>query len=219
MTVKIHTPTIHEVTQAVYNLNATEHLMKWHEWLKGELEPIMYSGFVEHNPLAHAPRPLDLLDQPGDLVLDDIPMTILHVCDKDGNPVDPVHTIEFTGMFEINTQAAKDAAQAMLDRGIVPFVLREPDAGVYYMVKTEEVNGQKYSFFRPCHPSEKPEEGERLERYEKPLRLPPQAQIDDAVLTTLATAYGIRTPLPEGSFEQPTVTQHGWGPANFQFKF
>lgn len=199
MTVKIHTPTVNEVTQAVYNLNATKHLLEWHNWLTGYCEPIMYVGFVEHNPLAHAPRPLDILDQPGDLVLDDVPMTVLHVCDKDGNPVEMESTIRpWVPM---------------------PFKLIPPDEGVYYMVKTEEINGKKYSFFRPCHPSEKPEEGERLERYEKPLRLPPHAQIEEGVLTTLATAYGIRKELQEGSFEQPTVTQHGWGPANFQFKF
>lgn len=174
MTVEIHIPTINEVTQAVYNLGATKHLLEWHDWLTSYCEPIMYVGFVEHNPLAHAPRPLDILDQPGDLVLDDVP---------------------------------------------IPFELIPPDDGIYYMVKTEEINGKKYSFFRPCHPSEKPEEGERLERYEKPLRLPPHAQIEEGVLTTLATAYGIRKELQEGSFEQPTVTQHGWGPANFQFKF
>ncbi|QBZ70681.1 hypothetical protein pETSU_100 [Edwardsiella phage pEt-SU] len=218
MTVKIHTPTINEVTQAVYNLNATKHLMTWHEHILAGTKPLtdalqmwnfdpdaprtaesLLDNYVEHNPLAHAPRPLDILDNPGDLVLDDVPMTVLHVCDKDGNPVEMESTIRpWVPM---------------------PFKLIPPDEGVYYMVKTEEIDGKKYSFFRPCHPSEKPTEGERLERYEKPLRLPPQGQIEEGVLTTLATAYGIRKELQEGSFEQPTVTQHGWGPANFQFKF
>lgn len=64
-----------------------------------------------------------------------------------------------------------------------------------------------------------PKKGEELKRFEKPLRLPPQAQIEEGVLTTLATAYGIRKELQEGSFEQPTVTQTGWGPDNYQFKF
>ena len=204
MTVQIHTPTIHEVTQAVYNLNATKYLLAWHDYLKETLGPITHVGFVDHNPLAHVTRPLDILDQPGDLVLDDdIPMTVLCVVDKDGNPVEPESIIEpFVP---------------------VPFTLRPPDTGVYYMVSTEEINGKKYSYFRPCHPSEKPGEGETLQRFEKPLRLSEQTVLQTpsecTITETSLTSVGIRTPIPEGSFEQPTVTQTGWGPANFQFKY
>lgn len=211
MTVKIYTPTIHEVTQAVYNLNATKHLMTWHEHLLAGTRPLTdalqmwnfdpeaprnkesrLDDYVEANPLSHAPRPM----------MDDEKIEI-----------------EFRGIMEFDTPVSRQAANSMIERRIIPVNIVPQDNGIYYMVKTEEINGTKYSFFRPCHPTEKPEEGERLERYEKPLRLPPQAQLDEGVLTTLVTAYGIRTPLPEGSFEEPTVTQHGWGPVNYQFKF
>lgn len=139
MTVKIHTPTIHEVTQAVYNLNATKHLMTWHEHILAGTKPLMdalqmcnfdpdaprtaeslLDNYVEHNPLAHAPRPFDILDQPGDV------------------------------------------GQDMLDHSTVPFVLRAPDVShFYYMAKTEVIAGKKYTFYRRCDKNDRPEEGGR----------------------------------------------------------
>lgn len=205
MSVEIYTPTINEVTQAVYNLNATKHLLEWHDWLTGYCGPIMYTGFTEHNPLAHAPRPLDILDQPGDLVLDDSvdKITILHACDKEGNPVEPDSVIK--------------------PWISIPFNIIPPDDGVYYMVKREEINGKVYSFYSPCHPTDKPGEGEELVRFEKPLkpiwpdilRVPPEPTISEVSLV----GESIRKPIPEGSYYQPTVTLADWGPNNFPFKF
>lgn len=226
MSVEIYIPTVNEVTQAVYNLSATEHLEKWAIHLNQGTRPLIEAlqmwdfdpdtptskesrvcqdDYIELNPLAHAPRPLDILDHPGDLVLDDSAdqMTILHVADKDGNPVESESIIETWDP--------------------IPFNLIPPDDGIYYMVKKEEINGKIYSFYRPCHPTDKPEEGEELIRLEKPLkpiwpdilRVPPEPTISEVSLV----GESIRKPIPEGSYYEPSITLADWGPDNFQFKF
>lgn len=258
MTVKIHTPTVHECTQAEYNLNCTKYLQMWHEHIINGTKPltdalqmwsfdpdapaskesrVLLDDYHEANPLANAPRPV-YLDNPGDLILDnDIPMTVMLAADEHGNPVEVHNPIElsFDGMFEIDTPAARKAATAMMDAGVIPFIIREPDGRHHYMVKTEEVDGKKYSFYRPCLRTEKPQEGEELVILEKALdhnlekHNPIVIECNDAKTVDFAiemmrkgqshTSVGVRTPIPEGSFQQPTVVETSWGPKNFQFKY
>lgn len=190
----------------------------------------LLDDYVELNPLAHVrpvPEsfkttllPLVSLESPGDLLLDDdATMTVLYAADENGNPVEPHNPIElcFDGLFEIDTPAARVAAKAMMDIGVIPLVLREPDIGVYYMVSTEEIDGKKYSYFRPCHPSEKPKEGETLERFEKPLRLPENGVIEEPNLPVVGeSSLVMKVP---GSYEELVVLKEPHGPKNFQFKY
>lgn len=233
MTVQIHTPTCNEIYQAKWNLESTGYLTNWSVHLDQGTRPLIdalkmwnfdpdaprtaesrlsQDDYVELNPLAHVrpvpssfktPHPLPIsLESPGDLILDDdVPVTVMYAADKDGNPVEnPVTPFE-----------------------PIPFNLIPPDTGIYYMVQREEIDGKSYSFYRPCHPTEKPQEGEELIRLEKPLkpiwpdilRVPPEPTISEVSVS----AQGVRTPLLEGSFREATITLNGWGPKNFQFKY
>lgn len=213
MTVQIHTPTINEIYQAKWNLRSTAYLVNWSVHLGQGTRPLidalkmwkfdhdgpstpesLLDDYVELNPLAHAARPLDILDQPGDLVLDDdtLKMTVLYAADKDGNPVEnPVIPFE-----------------------PIPFNLIPPDTGIYYMVKTEEVDGKKYSFFRPCHPTDKPEEGETLQRYERALK--PSMEPEPNLPVVGEASLVMRVP---GTYEELVVLREPHGPKNFKFKY